>query len=180
MLLDADGRARLTDFGIAQPRDATSLYPTGQVIGTESYLAPEVLGGAPATERSDLYALGVVLAEVARSTGADASLWELIESLRAEDPAERRPRRGAALKALQRLTRPTAVVAKTTEPFEIESAPPRRPPGDRLHGAALVRADAAARRRSSDHNGRRIAIGALAAVIVGDRGRCRARLLRWR
>ena len=36
------------------------------MIGTESYLAPEVMAGEPASERSDLYALGVVLADAAR------------------------------------------------------------------------------------------------------------------
>jgi eukaryotic-like serine/threonine-protein kinase len=58
VLLDAAGDAHLTDFGIAQPADATPLTGTGQVIGTLKYMAPEVLAGKPATERSDLYALG--------------------------------------------------------------------------------------------------------------------------
>ena len=61
VLVDSYGEARLTDFGIAQPADAISLTKTGEVIGTETYLAPEVLAGEPATVRSDLYALGVVL-----------------------------------------------------------------------------------------------------------------------
>src|SRR5262245_6942708 len=41
VLIDANGHARLTDFGIAQPSDATALTETGHVIGTESYMAPE-------------------------------------------------------------------------------------------------------------------------------------------
>jgi eukaryotic-like serine/threonine-protein kinase len=61
VLLDAKGDAHLTDFGIAQPEDATQLTDTGQVIGTLKYMAPEVLAGEQATERSDLSALGVVL-----------------------------------------------------------------------------------------------------------------------
>ena len=77
VLVDAGGRARLTDFGIAESRDATSITRTGLVIGTETYLAPERRRGEAASERSDLYSLGVVLAEVAarrrrrRHLGAD-------------------------------------------------------------------------------------------------------------
>ena len=59
VLIDHHGHARLTDFGIAQPLDAASLTRTGQVIGTEAFIAPEVMAGDPASERSDLYALGV-------------------------------------------------------------------------------------------------------------------------
>ena len=65
VLVEEDGTARLTDFGIAQPAGATALTGTGLVIGTESYIAPEVRQGEPASERSDLFALGVVLADVA-------------------------------------------------------------------------------------------------------------------
>src|SRR5689334_18542300 len=65
VLVGPDGRARLTDFGIAQAEDSTALTDTGQVIGTLRYLAPEVARGRPATRRSDLYSLGVLLSEVA-------------------------------------------------------------------------------------------------------------------
>ena len=71
MLVDRDGHAHLTDFGIARPRNATAITRAGHVIGTERYLAPEVMAGEPASERSDLFAVGVVLAEVSRG-GAGA------------------------------------------------------------------------------------------------------------
>ncbi len=61
VLLDAEGHAHVTDFGIAQPQDATSLTQTGMVIGTLKYLAPEVADGQPATVVRDLYSAGVVL-----------------------------------------------------------------------------------------------------------------------
>jgi serine/threonine-protein kinase len=56
---------KLLDFGVARLRDANdaaeSLTWTGLVVGTPNYIAPELLHGAPADERSDLYALGATL-----------------------------------------------------------------------------------------------------------------------
>ena len=53
-------RVTLTDFGIARLDDA-SRTRTGLVLGSPSYMAPELLAGAPADARSDLYALGVLM-----------------------------------------------------------------------------------------------------------------------
>ncbi|HZP29570.1 MAG TPA: protein kinase [Acidimicrobiia bacterium] len=66
VLLGDDGRVRLVDFGIAKPiSDLTAdLTATGQIVGTASYLAPELARGAPATPASDLYAVGVMLFEM--------------------------------------------------------------------------------------------------------------------
>jgi serine/threonine-protein kinase len=88
ILLDDAGNAHLTDFGIAQPEDATQLTATGEVIGTLKYMAPEVLAGQAATERSDLCALGVVLSE-ALARVAMPQLEALIDRLTADDPLER-------------------------------------------------------------------------------------------
>jgi serine/threonine protein kinase len=88
VLLEGADDARLTDFGIAQPDDATQLTATGEVIGTLKYMAPEVLAGEAATQRSDLYALGVVLGE-ALGESAMPQLEALIDRLTAADPHER-------------------------------------------------------------------------------------------
>lgn len=88
VLLDGEGHAHLTDFGIAQPEDATQLTGTGEVIGTLKYMAPEVLAGQPATERSDLYALGVLLSETLAGRPMP-KLEALIDRLTATDPFER-------------------------------------------------------------------------------------------
>jgi serine/threonine protein kinase len=88
VLLDRDGSARLTDFGIAHPENATELTGTGQVLGTLKYMAPEVLAGNPATERSDLYACGVVLRECL-GPGSPSELVALVDRLTADDPADR-------------------------------------------------------------------------------------------
>ncbi|MEO6295434.1 MAG: protein kinase [Candidatus Limnocylindria bacterium] len=65
VLLAADGRTRLVDFGIAHSlaEAAERLTLTGTVIGTLRAMAPEQLAGGPITPRTDLYGLGVVLHE---------------------------------------------------------------------------------------------------------------------
>jgi hypothetical protein len=68
ILMAADGRAKVADFGIATSTErlagsAGDLTATGMVIGTPAYLAPERIDGRPATPQSDLYALGVVMYE---------------------------------------------------------------------------------------------------------------------
>ena len=72
ILLTADGHAKIADFGIAKSLEGSGgtvdLTGTGQLLGTPAYLAPERLDGAPATARSDLYSLGVVLYEALAGT----------------------------------------------------------------------------------------------------------------
>ncbi|MCC5949158.1 MAG: serine/threonine protein kinase, partial [Nitriliruptoraceae bacterium] len=64
ILLAADGRVRLADFGIARTLDMTSLTATGFAIGTASYVAPEQLSDARGVgPAADVYALGLVLFE---------------------------------------------------------------------------------------------------------------------
>jgi hypothetical protein len=60
LLIAADGRVKVTDFGIASSPRAASLTSTGALLGTMGYLAPERVSGQSATPASDLYALGVV------------------------------------------------------------------------------------------------------------------------
>jgi eukaryotic-like serine/threonine-protein kinase len=74
----ADGRVKVLDFGLARraweapdeggATQSMALTETGAIVGTPHYFAPEVLRGAVADERSDLWALGVLLFEMA--TGA--------------------------------------------------------------------------------------------------------------
>ena len=126
VLLDHHEHARLTDFGIAQPRDATSLTATGRVLGTESYLAPELLRGEPASERSDLYALGMVLADAARNSGSGSPVWSLIDRLRDRE-AERRPRSAAIALADLELAEARRPAGEATRPFELYPVvPPAR------------------------------------------------------
>ena len=63
LLLTADGRVKITDFGIAYAAGAAPITAPGIVMGTALYMAPERIAGAPGTPASDLYSLGVVMYE---------------------------------------------------------------------------------------------------------------------
>jgi eukaryotic-like serine/threonine-protein kinase len=64
VLLTESGEAKVADFGIARAVAASTATKTGFVVGTAHYLSPEQALGHPATVRSDLYSLGVVLYEM--------------------------------------------------------------------------------------------------------------------
>ena len=64
VLIDAEGRAKVTDFGIARELEADGLTATGRVLGTTDYVSPEQAMGHNVDARSDIYSLGVVLYEM--------------------------------------------------------------------------------------------------------------------
>jgi serine/threonine protein kinase len=65
VLLTEDGRAKVTDFGIARSIDVQrELTQTGTVLGTSDYISPEQARGGPVDECSDIYSLGAVLYEL--------------------------------------------------------------------------------------------------------------------
>jgi eukaryotic-like serine/threonine-protein kinase len=63
VLIDQDGRVRVTDFGIARA-GTSDITETGSVMGTAQYLSPEQAQGRPVDARSDLYSIGIVLYEL--------------------------------------------------------------------------------------------------------------------
>jgi eukaryotic-like serine/threonine-protein kinase len=64
VLLDADGRAKVTDFGIARSVTTVGNTEPGTVLGTSHYIAPEQAQGERADEQTDVYSFGVVLYEL--------------------------------------------------------------------------------------------------------------------
>ena len=62
VLVDGEGRARVTDFGIARA-GASEIPQTGSVLGTAQYLSPEQAQGLEVTWTSDIYSIGVILYE---------------------------------------------------------------------------------------------------------------------
>ena len=64
ILLNGDGHAKVTDFGIARTIDVDGMTQTGTVLGTSNYIAPEQASGQRVDAHSDVYALGAVLYEL--------------------------------------------------------------------------------------------------------------------
>src|ERR671933_957657 len=64
VLIDSEGSAKVTDFGIARTLDQEGLTADGRVLGTTDYVSPEQALGHAVTGQSDLYSLGIVLFEM--------------------------------------------------------------------------------------------------------------------
>jgi tRNA A-37 threonylcarbamoyl transferase component Bud32 len=65
VLVDEDGGAKVTDFGLARSRDLEQdITQTGTVMGTSDYISPEQASGGQVDERADQYAIGVLLYEL--------------------------------------------------------------------------------------------------------------------
>lgn len=66
VLIDGEGQAYVSDFGLAKSLEASSgvMTQAGEILGTPRYMAPEQMEGKPADHRSDLYALGLILFEM--------------------------------------------------------------------------------------------------------------------
>ena len=67
VLINDDGRIKITDFGVARI-DTSTLTVMGDVVGTPHYMAPEQFSGLEATPRTDLYQVGVMLYELITGT----------------------------------------------------------------------------------------------------------------
>jgi eukaryotic-like serine/threonine-protein kinase len=64
VLLTSEGRAKITDFGIARQLSQEGLTMDGRVLGTTDYVSPEQALGEAVTGQSDIYSLGIVLYEL--------------------------------------------------------------------------------------------------------------------
>ena len=67
VMADADGRLKVTDFGIARA-GVSQMTEAGSIIGTAQYLSPEQARGAAVDQRSDLYSVGILLYEMLTGT----------------------------------------------------------------------------------------------------------------
>jgi tRNA A-37 threonylcarbamoyl transferase component Bud32 len=65
VMIRQDGCLKLMDFGIAQILDTQRLTTTGQLLGSPAYMAPELINGKPVDNRIDIFALGVLLFQLA-------------------------------------------------------------------------------------------------------------------
>jgi serine/threonine-protein kinase len=105
VLIDGDGRAKVTDFGISRSLDADGLTATGRVLGTTDYVAPEQALGDNVGEQSDLYSLGICLFEMLTGRvpySADSQVGVAMKHVRdpLPDVQELRPEVSSALAAV--------------------------------------------------------------------------------
>jgi serine/threonine-protein kinase len=129
VLIDPEGRAKVTDFGIALSMEADGLTKTGRVLGTTDYVSPEQAMGREVDARSDIYSLGILLYEMLigdvpfkaetlvgvamkhvneempdvqrRRPGTSAALASVVERATQKEPKKRYPDMGAMLADLE-------------------------------------------------------------------------------
>ena len=97
IMIQDDGRIKITDFGIAMALNATQLTQTNSVMGSVHYLPPEQASGKGATVKSDIYSMGILMYELLTGTvpfkGDNAveialkHMKDKIPSIRKQDPS---------------------------------------------------------------------------------------------
>ena len=127
LLVEASGRVKLTDFGVARIQDSGDVTRTqGSMVGTLKYMSPEQVQGQPVDARSDLFAAGVVLYQLLtgqRPFDGDSD-FAIIQRIVAQDAAS-----PSSINPLR--CRPVCGRSATQVPWHPPAQPvvARRPPG---------------------------------------------------
>jgi eukaryotic-like serine/threonine-protein kinase len=193
VLLAADGRVKVADFGLARAVAATAA--TGSVtmlIGTVAYLAPEQVTTGAADARTDVYAAGILLYELltgsppfdgahamavafrhvhedvprpsATVRGLPGSVDDLVRQATARDPAHRFADAAAFLSAVRKTAAQLPNAAKPAPPRPVPITPP--PPGTRPTRVVVPDLPAAVERPPGRRRGGRIGLLAVLALTV--------------
>ena len=168
VMLAGDGKAVLTDFGLATIDGDPSLTQAGTVVGTPAFAAPERIRGETATPASDLWSLGATLYAAVEGKGPYDHCGGVIATIAAiaagdPPPPETAGPLSAAITALltrDPAARPTAAAAMRM--LEEAADAPAGPPGRQPPGPAPRRA----RRTRRTRRTRRAAVAALACLAV--------------
>lgn len=178
VLITGPGQAKVVDFGIARAASATgdSHTRTGTVMGTAGYMSPEQALGHPATPKSDLYSLGVVLYEAVTGglpftadnpiavsmkhvneaprpprdldPGIPEGMNAVVMRLLSKDPDDRYPDAEALAEDLWRVRRGLAAAAGAAEARTVEAPTNRLAPDGPARDAGRTARAPSRRRRS--------------------------------
>jgi eukaryotic-like serine/threonine-protein kinase len=166
VMLSADGRVTLTDFGIAQAADDPRLTTTGSLVGSPGYMAPERLDGGHADPASDLWSLGATLWYAVQGRGPfsrDTTAATIAAVINADVPTTRtRGPLGAVIAGLL-LRDPRARLTGVQAAAMLSGEPPTPPTG------VATRTVTAPEHRAPGAGGRRwpllVAVGAVALAV---------------
>jgi hypothetical protein len=179
VLIDSEGRAKLTDFGISRQLEQDGMTATGRVLGTTDYVAPEQAMGHPVDQRSDVYSLGVLLYEMLVGQvpfSADSQVGVAMKHVNEElpDVQQRRPELSAAAALVveratakdpaERYQRVGEMIEDLSTALEVEAARAGATTGEAT--SVLETVPPAERKLSSGGRWSRVAIAALLVVAV--------------
>jgi len=179
VMVTRDGHAVLVDFGLARPEQATQLTSTGALMGTAGYVAPEILKGQAADERSDLYGLGAVLYRMLAERmpfegGAPEALLYRVLNDAAPPVSEHRPEVSGALervvaRLLEREPANRHANATEVEAALAELSPTQAPTAGELRQRTIARQWRTLARTARRLGGARIGLAGvlILAVVAG-------------
>jgi len=93
IMIDEKSNAKVMDFGIARSVEAPGITHTGMMIGTPDYISPEQAEGEEADQRSDIYALGVILYEMVTGSAPFKGDTALSVALKHKSQLPKEPRK---------------------------------------------------------------------------------------